>query len=111
MHIWTHLKKESEGKTGLGLEADGMVEHVGKVLVKLVCCGNADESEKERARHGVGNKDHMEWNDKLCFLGFVDVAPLLVYDRGLGWSGTDGLFLGLCDATIGSGRVASRGEP
>src|SRR6266852_3833322 len=22
MHIWTHLKKESEGKTGLGLEAD-----------------------------------------------------------------------------------------
>src|SRR6266403_1805756 len=65
MHVFTHLKKESEGKTGLGLEADGMVEHDGKVLVKLVCCGNADESEKERARHGVGNKDHMEWNDKL----------------------------------------------
>jgi arylsulfatase A-like enzyme len=27
MHIFTHLKKESQGKTGLGLEADGMVEH------------------------------------------------------------------------------------
>jgi arylsulfatase len=27
MHIWTHLKKESEGKTGLGIYPDGMVEH------------------------------------------------------------------------------------
>ena len=38
MHIWTHLKPESEGKTGLGLEADGMVEHdgmVGQLLKKL----------------------------------------------------------------------------
>ncbi|MCI0366467.1 MAG: arylsulfatase [Phycisphaerales bacterium] len=38
MHIWTHLKKESEGKTGLGIYADGMVEHdghVGQVLAKL----------------------------------------------------------------------------
>jgi arylsulfatase A-like enzyme len=31
MHIWTHLRKESQGKTGLGLEADGMVEHDGTV--------------------------------------------------------------------------------
>ena len=38
MHIWTHLKKESDGKTGLGVYADGMVEHdghVGQVLAKL----------------------------------------------------------------------------
>jgi arylsulfatase len=38
MHIFTHLKKESEGKTGLGVYADGMVEHdahVGQVLAKL----------------------------------------------------------------------------
>src|ERR1700677_3380874 len=27
MHIWTHLKKELEGATGLGVTADGMVEH------------------------------------------------------------------------------------
>ena len=27
MHIFTHLKPESEGKTGLGIYADGMVEH------------------------------------------------------------------------------------
>ncbi len=38
MHIWTRLKAESAGKTGLGLYPDGMVEHdgqVGQVLDKL----------------------------------------------------------------------------
>ena len=38
MHIFTHLKKESEGKTGQGIYADGMVEHdgqVGQLLAKL----------------------------------------------------------------------------
>jgi arylsulfatase len=38
MHVWTRLKKESEGRTGLGIYPDGMVEHdghVGQVLAKL----------------------------------------------------------------------------
>ncbi|MFO1149424.1 MAG: arylsulfatase [Alsobacter sp.] len=38
MHIFTHLKPASEGKTGLGIYADGMVEHdgmVGQLLAKL----------------------------------------------------------------------------
>ncbi len=38
MHIFTHLKAASKGKTGLGTYADGMVEHdgmVGEVLAKL----------------------------------------------------------------------------
>ena len=38
MHVFTHLKEESEGKTGLGIYADGMVEHdghVGEILDKL----------------------------------------------------------------------------
>jgi arylsulfatase A-like enzyme len=38
MHIFTHLKPESAGETGLGIYADGMVEHdghVGQVLAKL----------------------------------------------------------------------------
>ncbi len=38
MHIWTHLKKESQGVTGLGIYPDGMVEHdamVGQLLDKL----------------------------------------------------------------------------
>jgi arylsulfatase len=38
MHVFTHLKKESEGKTGLGIYPDGMVEHDGHVgeLLKLL---------------------------------------------------------------------------
>jgi len=38
MHVWTHLKKESYGKTGISIYADGMVEHdemIGTVLKKL----------------------------------------------------------------------------
>jgi len=38
MHIFTHLKDELDGKTGLGIYADGMVEHdrqVGELLAKL----------------------------------------------------------------------------
>ncbi|MCU0985738.1 MAG: arylsulfatase [Acetobacteraceae bacterium] len=38
MHIWTRLKAESQGKTGLGIYPDGMVEHdghVGQLLKKL----------------------------------------------------------------------------
>src|SRR5436190_1470173 len=31
MHIWTRLKAESQGKTGLGVYPDGMVEHDGHV--------------------------------------------------------------------------------
>lgn len=38
MHVFTHLKPESVGKTGVGLHADGMVEHdghVGQLLKQL----------------------------------------------------------------------------
>jgi arylsulfatase len=47
MHIFTHLKKESQGKTGAGLYADGMVEHdgmVGQLLKKLDDLGIADNT-------------------------------------------------------------------
>jgi arylsulfatase len=47
MHVWTHLKKESEGKTGIGLYPDGMVEHdghVGQLLKKLDDLGIADNT-------------------------------------------------------------------
>ena len=47
MHIWTHLKPESKGKTGLGIYADGMVEHdghVGQLLEKLDDLGIADNT-------------------------------------------------------------------
>ena len=38
MHVWTHLKPESKGKTGLGVYPDGMVEldgYIGQFLDKL----------------------------------------------------------------------------
>ncbi|QDT56549.1 Arylsulfatase [Caulifigura coniformis] len=47
MHIFTHLKKESEGKTGLGVYPDGMVEHdgmVGQLLKKLDDLGIAENT-------------------------------------------------------------------
>ena len=47
MHIWTHLKPESQGKTGLGVYPDGMVEHdghVGVLLDKLDELGIADNT-------------------------------------------------------------------
>ena len=47
MHIFTHLKPESQGKTGLGTYPDGMVEHdgqVGQLLKKLDDLGIADNT-------------------------------------------------------------------
>ena len=47
MHVWTHLKPESVGRTGIGLYPDGMVEHddmVGRVLAKLDELGIADNT-------------------------------------------------------------------
>jgi arylsulfatase A-like enzyme len=47
MHVFTHLKPESKGKTGLGLYPDGMVEldgYVGQLLEKLDDLGIADNT-------------------------------------------------------------------
>ena len=47
MHICTHLKKESQGKTGLGIYPDGMVEtdgHVGQLLRLIDDLGVADNT-------------------------------------------------------------------
>jgi arylsulfatase A-like enzyme len=47
MHIFTHLKEESKGKTGLGTYPDGMVEHdghVGQILAKLKALGLDDNT-------------------------------------------------------------------
>ncbi len=47
MHIFTHLKPSSVGKTGLGIYADGMVEHdamVGQLLAKLKELGVEDNT-------------------------------------------------------------------
>ena len=47
MHVFTHLKPSSVGKTGLGIYADGMVEHdamVGQLLAKLKELGVEDNT-------------------------------------------------------------------
>ena len=47
MHIYTHLKPESQGRTGLGLVADGMTEFddmVGQLLKKLDDLGIAENT-------------------------------------------------------------------
>jgi arylsulfatase len=47
MHIFTHLRPESQGKTGQGLYADGMAEHdamVGRLLAKLKELGIEDNT-------------------------------------------------------------------
>ena len=47
MHVWTHLKAASQGKTGLGVYPDGMVEldgYVGQLLKKLDDLGVADNT-------------------------------------------------------------------
>jgi arylsulfatase A-like enzyme len=47
MHVFTHLKSASVGKTGLGIYADGMVEHdgmVGQLLDKLKELGIEDNT-------------------------------------------------------------------
>ena len=47
MHVFTHLKRESQGVTGLGIYPDGMVEHdghVGQLLRKIDDLGIADNT-------------------------------------------------------------------
>ncbi len=47
MHIFTHLEAAAEGKTGLGVYADGMTEHdrqVGLLLAKLEALGQLDNT-------------------------------------------------------------------
>jgi arylsulfatase A-like enzyme len=47
MHVWTRLKKSAQGRTGIGLYPDGMVEHddmVAAVLKQLDDLGIADNT-------------------------------------------------------------------
>ena len=67
MHVWTHLKAESKGKTGLGVYPDGMVEHdghVGELLAKLDELGIADNTivmydrQRRREMHLARRRNH-----------------------------------------------------
>ena len=52
MHVFTHLKPESEGKTGKGLYPDGMVEHDGQVGLA------AEEARRPRDRRRHDRRLH-----------------------------------------------------
>jgi arylsulfatase len=64
MHIFTHLKKESDGKTGLGIYADGMVEHDGHVGVLLAKLKELGLEENTIVMYSTDNgAEFMSWPD------------------------------------------------
>jgi len=64
MHLWTYLKKESQGKTGLGLYADGMVEHDGHVGQILNLLGELGAADNTIVVYTVDNGPHYNaWPD------------------------------------------------
>jgi arylsulfatase A-like enzyme len=64
MHFYTHLKKESQGVTGLGIFADGMVEHDGQVGQLLDLLDELKITEDTIVIYTVDNGPHYnEWPD------------------------------------------------
>jgi arylsulfatase len=64
MHFYTHLKKESQGVTGLGLYADGMVEHDGHVGQLLKLLDDLKIAENTIVVYTCDNGPHFnEWPD------------------------------------------------
>ena len=64
MHIWTHLKPESEGVTGLGIYPDGMVEHDGHVGHLLDLLDELGVSDNTIVRYSTDNgAEELTWPD------------------------------------------------
>jgi arylsulfatase len=64
MHIWTHLKEESEGVTGQGVFADGMVEHDGHVGQLLDLLDDLGITENTIVMYSTDNgAEVMSWPD------------------------------------------------
>ncbi len=64
MHFYTHLKPESEGVTGLGIFADGMVEHDGQVGQVLDLLEQLKIDDNTIVVYTVDNGPHYnEWPD------------------------------------------------
>jgi arylsulfatase A-like enzyme len=64
MHIWTHLKDESVGKTGLGIYPDGMVEHDGHVGQLLDALDALGLNENTIVMYSTDNgAEAMSWPD------------------------------------------------
>ncbi len=64
MHFYTHLKEESQGVTGLGIFADGMVEHDGHVGQLLDLLDELDIADNTIVLYTADNGPHYnEWPD------------------------------------------------
>jgi len=64
MHFYTHLKPKSEGVTGLGIFADGMVEHDGQVGQLLDLLDELKIADNTIVIYTVDNGPHYnEWPD------------------------------------------------
>ncbi len=64
MHVWTHLKPESEGVTGQGIYADGMVEHDGHVGVLLDLLDELGVTDNTIVMYSTDNgAEAMTWPD------------------------------------------------
>jgi len=64
MHVWTRLKPESEGKTGLGIYPDGMVEHDGHVGELLDLLDKLGITEKTIVMYSTDNgAEVFSWPD------------------------------------------------
>jgi len=67
MHVFTHLKKESQGVTGLGLYPDGMVEHDGHVGALLDKLDELGITEETIVMYSTDNgAEVMSWPDGGC---------------------------------------------
>lgn len=64
MHFYTHLKKESQGVTGLGLYADGMMEHDNHVGQLLDLLDELNIADNTIVVYSCDNGPHFnEWPD------------------------------------------------
>ncbi len=64
MHVWTHLKPESDGVTGLGIYPDGMVEHDGHVGQLLDLLDELGITENTIVMYSTDNgAEVMSWPD------------------------------------------------
>ena len=64
MHIWTHLRPEADGATGLGIYADGMTEHDGHVGRMLALLDELGITENTIVIYSTDNgAEVMSWPD------------------------------------------------
>ena len=76
MHVFTHLKEESRGKTGIGLYPDGMAEHDGHVGELLALLDELDIADETIVFYSTDNgAEVFTWPDGARRLSMVRRPP------------------------------------